>query len=42
MCDLSMPENDKLTDDAQFMLTLNKGIVYIVELAKKKPTKIKC
>lgn len=42
VCNLSMPENDKLADDAQFLLTLNKGNVYIVELARKKPTKIRC
>lgn len=41
-CNLSMPENDKLADDAQFMLTLSKGNVYIVELARKKPTKMRC
>ena len=31
-----------MTDDEQFALALYQGSVYIVEKAKKTPTKIRC
>jgi predicted component of type VI protein secretion system len=41
-CDLALPDNKVMYDDYQFLLTLHKGNVYAAELAKKRPTKIRC
>lgn len=37
-----MPDNDKLADDFQCLFTVKEGKVYVVELARRKPTRVKC